>query len=438
MIVRRVLVTGAAVLVAAGCLGRRGAAIDDRAVDARVTLYRTGALIEERLEIPVDASGHGAVPFAPLGLAPDSLEVTGEATPLASWSHTHAGAGDAVVVHLGAPTPGRQLAVGPDGAIAVATAAGVVITDAAHVAAPADALAIAVAPGPRAVVVRARYRTDALAWRASYTLIDDGDRHGRLIGALALDNRTGRQWARAALTLADRDLPEQPPGALAAERRLLRVGRPSAIGAGAQRIDLGLPARRLPLAPVLMFDPVGVALDRPGQRPIDEPGYGVGPWPTEVAVSVAPDLARLSDAPLPAGPLRMFRVDPAGELAWLGEGQLAPPAEGAQRTPAIAVGRATDVTGRRERTMLDVDYDRERLVEEFRLTFDNRGDRAVALVAREHLYRGECWQLVYFSTPDVVKAGAQQVNFGITVPARGRATIGYRVAYAWSKSQCSD
>jgi hypothetical protein len=88
--------------------------------------------------------------------------------------------------------------------------------------------------------------------------------------------------------------------------------------------------------------------------------------------------------------------------------------------------------------MLDVDYDRERLVEEFRLTFDNRGDRAVALVAREHLYRGECWQLVYFSTPDVVKAGAQQVNFGITVPARGRATIGYRVAYAWSKSQCSD
>jgi hypothetical protein len=37
------------------------------------------------------------VPFAPLGLAPDSLEVTGEATPLASWSHTHAGAGDAVV-----------------------------------------------------------------------------------------------------------------------------------------------------------------------------------------------------------------------------------------------------------------------------------------------------------------------------------------------------
>jgi hypothetical protein len=152
-------------------------------------------------------------------------------------------------------------------------------------------------------------------------LIDDGDRHGRLIGALALDNRTGRQWARAALTLADRDLPEQPPGALAAERRLLRVGRPSAIGAGAQRIDLGLPARRLPLAPVLMFDPVGVALDRPGQRPIDEPGYGVGPWPTEVAVSVAPDLARLSDAPLPAGPLRMFRVDPAGELAWLGEGR---------------------------------------------------------------------------------------------------------------------
>ena len=26
----------------------------------------------------------------------------------------------------------------------------------------------------------------------------------------------------------------------------------------------------------------------------------------------------------------------------------------------------------------------------------------------------------------------------LTVPARGRATIGYRVAYAWSKSQCSD
>lgn len=435
--VRRVLVTGAALVAATGCLGRRGPATDGTAVDARLTLYRDGALIEERLTIAVDAAGHGAVPFAPRGLAADSLEVSGDAVPLRSWSHAHAGPGDAVVVHLGAPAPGRQLAVGPDGTRAIATAAGVIITDAAHVAAPAAALAIAVAPGPRAVVVRARYRTDALAWRASYTLIDDGDQRGRLIGALALDNGTGRQWSRATLALADAAL-----GADAAPHsgppRLLRLARPSAIGAGTQRVDLGLPARRLPLAPVLMFDPVGATLDKPGQRPIDEPGYGVGPWPSEVAVSVAPDLARLSDAPLPAGPLRMFRVDSAGELAWLGEGALTPPADDARRTPAISVGRSADVTGRRERTMIDVDYDRERLVEEFRLTFDNRGDRAVALVAREHLYRGECWQLVYFSTPDVVKAGAQQVNFGITVPARGRATIGYRVAYAWSKSQCSD
>ena len=63
IVVRRVLVTGAALVAAAGCLGRRGAATDGAAVDARLTLYRDDTLIEERLTIAVDASGHGAVPL---------------------------------------------------------------------------------------------------------------------------------------------------------------------------------------------------------------------------------------------------------------------------------------------------------------------------------------------------------------------------------------
>ena len=86
--------------------------------------------------------------------------------------------------------------------------------------------------------------------------------------------------------------------------------------------------------------------------------------------------------------------------------------------------------------MFEVEHDRERLVEEFKLTFTNHGARPQRVVAREHMYRGKCWSLVYYSTPDVAKEGEQRVSLRVVVPAHGEVAIVYRVSYKWSTEEC--
>lgn len=414
-------------VAAAGCVGHGAPGV----ADARITLYRDGAVVEERLRVPVDAAGVGEVELPLPPIEAGSLEVGGDGDRVIAWSYVRASRGDEVTVDAGA-TRGRRLATAADGTEVIATADALVLAAPAQVAAPAPRLEIRATPGARAVPVVVRYRTRALVWSASYTVVDDGDSRGRVTGALALDNRGGRPWPAATVAVVDRELPAQPAGAPRPERRLLRLAAPVAIAAGRQRVDLGLAPRRIDLGPTLVFDPVGDAIDYKNADPNKDPSFGVGPWPHDVEVSLAPDFARLSAAPLPAGAIRLFRVDARGGLGWLGEGRLEPPADDALRTPALGVGTSTEVTARRERTMFDIDYDRGRLVEEWRVTFTNQGDRPATVLAREHMYRGTNWTLVYASTADVAKAGEQAVDLRTRVPARGTASVTYLVSYHWS------
>lgn len=401
-------------------------------VDAQLTLYRDGALVEERLEVVLDDAGRGSVPFTVRGAIDDSFEVLGVDRPITSWSHRDPRPGDPVVAHLGATrVTGTQLGSSADG-IAIATADGVLVVARAQVELAAPRLEITTA-GRGRVQLAVRYRTSALTWRASYMLVDDGRGHGRLHGALQLTNATDRQWDRAALAVIDAPLPAFTR--LAAPRHVLRVAGAARIGGGEQRLDLGIATRALPLTTELSYDPVGDELDG-GTRANLDPTLGVQRWSSRVATAISLDLGRLGDRALPAGPIQLFSQGQGGAVTWRGEGELLPPATDAERTLTITLDRSDDVTARRQRTMFEVENDRERLVEEFKLTFANRGDRAHRVVAREHLYRGKCWSLVYYSTPEVAKEGEQQVSLRAVVPARGEVSIVYRVAYKWSADEC--
>lgn len=387
-------------LGASACGGRfggggRGAA----AADARITLYRDGAFVEETVEVDV-AAGSGVVVLPrPLGVEVADLAVdalTG-GVRVAGW----AAAGEA------------------EGAAAVGGGELVVQTSAAHAGRARLTL---------------RYLSARIGWQASYTLIDEGGR-GRLHAALALENRTGRRWQRARFLVVDRNMPSAAPTEAAFTQRVITVPGVHLVRPGAQRLDLGL-AGALTLRPTLVYDPVGTRLDSATLHPQRAEAYGVERWPAAVDESVLIDLSQVADGALPSGLVRVFTVGRGGALVWRGEGRLLPPADDAERYTTVAVGRSVDVTGARRRTDYHLDLERRRLVEEITVTLHNAGDRAADVLVREHLYRGQCWSLAFQSTERVAKEGFQQIGLGVTVPAGGDATVMYRVVYEWDDRIC--
>jgi hypothetical protein len=389
------------VVVVASCgraqRGRRGGSADGDA-EARLTLYRDGAFVEEDVVVEVEAGEGTARLPRPFGVDVGKLMIESEDVAVRGWTTVdddggEGGEGRAVIVDVVARDAGRAR-------------------------------------------FTMRYLTDRVTWQASYTLIDDGGR-GRLHGALGLDNRTGRRWASARFFVIDRARPSAPPVAASFEQHAVAVPGAYAVRPGGQRLDLALAGGVLTLKPTLVYDPVGTRLDSATMRPQMDERYGVERWPSAVDESLLVDLARVADGPLPSGPVRVFAVGEGGALVWRGEGRLLPSAADAERYTTVAVGRSPVVTGKRRRTDFSIDHDALRLVEEVTVTLANAGERPADVLVREHLYRGQCWALAYHSTGDrVAKEGAQQIGLGVVVPAGGEATVMYRVLYEWDDRTC--
>lgn len=431
----RALLAGLALV--GGCwLRGGGGGADDAPADAVITLYRDAASVEERHVIEVGADGVATLPIGGAVLAAPDLLVGVEGAELVQWSRVPAGAdGDEVEAAIGDhAVRGRAVgAAGPAGQVIEAADGVHVVRGEVVTGGHAAALRLVTRGARRGAIVTLHYATTRLTWWTSYTLVEDRDGRGRLHGALALDNQAGRRWERARVTVIDR--PIGAPGT--DETPAIHLPGRFALGSGEQRLDLGLRGGPLALRPTLVYDPVGTRLDAPEKVPRSDPSYGVEPWATRVDESVLIDLTSYGGAPLPAGVVRLLRVDARGELAWRGEGKLLPPSPGARRATAISIGRATDVSGKRTRTMFERDETTKRLVEEFTLRFENQRERPVDVLAREHIYRGTCWMLSYHSTGDrIAKEGSQQIGLGVVVPARGTATIVYRVTYSWDPDYC--
>jgi hypothetical protein len=388
----------AAIVAAAACggaprgSGGRGGGAD--AADARLTLYRDGAFVEEDVIVEVAAVGASKVRLPrPAGVDVGDLMIESEDVAVRGWTEVDEDGARAIVADVDARATGSAR-------------------------------------------VTMRYLTDRVSWQASYTLIDDRGR-GRLHGALGLDNRTGRSWARARFAVIDRTRPSAPPTAAAFEQRAVAVPGTYAVRPGGQRLDLALHGGALSLTPTLVYDPVGTRLDSATMRPQTDEGYGVERWPAAVDESLKVDLSRLAEGPLPSGPVRVFTMGEGGALVWRGEGRMLPPAADAELYTTVAVGRSPLVTGTRKRTDFAIDHDALRLIEEITVTLHNAGERPADVLVREHLYRGQCWTLAYHSTGDgVAKEGAQQIGLSVVVPAGGDATVMYRVLYEWDERTC--
>lgn len=132
--------------------------------------------------------------------------------------------------------------------------------------------------------------------------------------------------------------------------------------------------------------------------------------------------------PLPAGRLRLYRRDSAGQMQFVGENNI-------QHTPAeqtvkVTSGNAFDLTGSRKQTDFHTDTRAHTIDESFEITLSNQKTQPVTIHAIEHLHRAQNWQVTAKSA-DYTKRDSNTIDFPITVPAKGETTFTYTVHYTW-------
>jgi len=410
--------------------------------DVAIVLYRDGALVRDRRWVTIDrARGTAGVDVAiPDDVAADDVIVA------ASYGGAAAAAHGGAIVATGTDARAQLGALDVGGV--VRSSSGMWVIDDGHQLHLVDPPQISAAGATPGAHVRAAveapsagrypidvvYVTQAMSWRATYTLIG-GRPGGRLHGSLIIDNKAGVALGAARVSLIDDSLGEgagavaQAIAGAGGELASTSIAEPIDVGVGEIAVDLVGGEKAVSVRSILVYDPIGAALDASGHVPIQGESYGMGKASPGVDESEEIELGAGSAA-LPAGTVRLVERARDGALRLRGQGQLRGTA-GAVTT--VAIGRSPDVRGRRERSAFSLDLERKRLVEEFAITIDNGGDHAVDVLVREHLYRGLTWTIAYYSTAIATQEGHQQIALRTSVPAHGQAKVVYVVVYPWGK-----
>ena len=270
---------------------------------------------------------------------------------------------------------------------------------------------------------------------------------GTLRGAVQLRNRTGHELTHARVTVDDQLLPGSKAelAAQLADKRADVRATTSALGIvdlplGDVRVALPTTPSR-PLREVLVYDPIDDRLDHPGDDAViaRELSGTVPPASPAVVESLELALDDHATAGLPLGGALLVTTDATGALVVVSKTHVFD--DGVHARPTFPIGTASGVTGHRERREITYDEtkrfddkpehrDKHRLVEEFAITIDNARDEAVEVIVREHLYRGQTWNVVYYSTATVPE-GSQQIAMRTSVPAHGHSVVSYVVTYPW-------
>lgn len=157
----------------------------------------------------------------------------------------------------------------------------------------------------------------------------------------------------------------------------------------------------------------------------------------EVPVAVAYRLERklgttFGDLALPAGAMQVFETDKAGRLQLIGMGSIGHTAAGEELM--VSTGTAFDVTAKRTQTAYTTqrgtapNTNRTIAFASFRVDLQNAKDSAVVVEVRED--RGGEWSVVESSVAGQRRSSSRMV-FPVTVPAKGKATLTYRIRTVW-------
>ncbi len=297
--------------------------------------------------------------------------------------------------------------------------------------------------------LRLGYFTAGAQWGASYQVVLARGQ-ARVTGMAVINSQSLRAAAAELQLLAgavNRAETQQPSVRKAMQAYALDRAELAA-GAAEERVGefhlYTLPGRVTILpgiaTSVALFSPASAAAERSYVVRGQLPYWGVIPQQgdaTEVPVQVVYTVKRareteLGDRPLPAGTARVFQADSAGRLQLVGEAAI-------RHTPAgedlrLDAGTAFDLTARRTQTSYTTRRDSSKagiptaVTADYSVALANATDSAATVEVREERV-GE-WSVVSSSVP-AEKVSSTVTRFRVAVPARGQATLTYRIRALW-------
>ncbi|HET6553341.1 MAG TPA: DUF4139 domain-containing protein [Dyella sp.] len=291
------------------------------------------------------------------------------------------------------------------------------------------------------------YTTAGLGWRSAYVgTLAPGDGCSMQFEARAsIANRSGRDWNGVKLTLIAGEpqiaKPTSPRGAPAPMMYAARAKADVALPEQSTLADyrsytlpspVDLPdgsvsqvplyeSRSLECKRTMLYE-YGGAWTSP--QPILQRDYG-----TNYGNTIASILQFRAFDSLPAGYLRVFTSDRSGTPQFIGEDRINDTPKGDE--VRVVLGTAFDLRGERERTAFSVDKAGHTMDEAFRITLTNASDKARVVTVREHPSRWRQWKLVS-SSGKPSQQTTDTLEFQVTVPAGGKATLDYAVRYQWT------
>ncbi|MDX2262863.1 MAG: hypothetical protein SFU84_14315 [Gemmatimonadales bacterium] len=297
--------------------------------------------------------------------------------------------------------------------------------------------------------LKVMYATSGASWGVSYSLILGNA--GRIEGLASIMTGT-LDLANAEVQLLAGDIGTPPQGpqprayamaAKAAEGGAFADGVPSNEAVGEARLYT-LPGRVtfMPSTQLVtpLFDPTPARAERRYTVSGGMPFWGSFEQQAdeqEVPVAVAYRLERklgttFGDLALPAGGVQVFETDKAGRLQLIGMGSIGHTAAGEELM--VSTGTAFDVTAKRTQTAYTTqrgtapNTNRTIAFASFRVDLQNAKDSAVVVEVRED--RGGEWSVVESSVAGQRRSASRMV-FPVTVPAKGKATLTYRIRTVW-------
>lgn len=275
--------------------------------------------------------------------------------------------------------------------------------------------------------VEVSYLTGSINWHAEYVAqLDENDKNIRLSGWVSLDNRSGKTYQDAKLKLVagDINLAQQPRGVR--YDAMQEVSMAAKGGAGFEEksffeYHLYTLGRQTTVAnnetkQVSLFDPA----DSPVEKIYS---YRVGGQDIEVLLKFRNSEESGLGMPLPAGKIRMTKLDSDGSEEFLGEDRI-------DHTPKdeevkLKVGNAFDIVG--ETNVVDsrriTDQVREVTTE---VKLRNHKEESVSIVVSASL--GRDWQILE-SNFEYNRKSASMVEFTVPVSVDGESVLRYRVRY---------
>jgi hypothetical protein len=300
--------------------------------------------------------------------------------------------------------------------------------------------------------LRLGYFTTGASWQASYQVVLGKD-DARVSGMAVLPSESLRAENAEIHLLAgavNRAQPPQSPRPLMRKEALAAMDAMEVRSTAAeQRVGefhlYSLPGRSTLLpgltTSVALFDPAQVKYDRNYVVHGEVPYWGFLPQmgeETQPQVQVIYTLKRprksdFGDRPLPAGVARLYLPDSSGGLQLVGEATT-------DHTPAgtdlkLDAGNAFDITAKR----LQMNYATRRdstkargpytvATADYRVTLKNATDSVVTVDVQEE--RAGEWNVVSSSVPPE-KISSTITRFRVRVPARGEATLTYKIRVIW-------